>query len=45
MLLGGGADELFGGYSRYRRKVDDINQLIDELQLDVDRLWLRNLGE
>jgi len=46
LLSGLGADELFGGYTRHatawaRR---GFTGLIDELQLDVDRLGKRNLG-
>jgi asparagine synthetase B (glutamine-hydrolysing) len=46
LLSGLGADELFGGYTRHatawtRR---GFNGLLDELQLDVERLGKRNLG-
>ena len=46
LLSGLGADELFGGYTRHatawaRR---GFTGLLDELQLDVDRLGKRNLG-
>ncbi|KIV99213.1 uncharacterized protein PV09_09077 [Verruconis gallopava] len=46
LLSGLGADELFGGYQRhalaYRR--GGYSALLQELQLDVDRLGKRNLG-
>jgi len=46
LLSGLGADELFGGYTRHttawaRR---GFTGLLDELQLDIDRLGKRNLG-
>lgn len=40
VILGMGADESLGGYSRYKTKPS----LQDELQLDFRRLWERNLG-
>jgi asparagine synthetase B (glutamine-hydrolysing) len=46
LLSGLGADELFGGYQRhalaYRR--GGYSALLEELQLDTDRLGKRNLG-
>ncbi|RKP06132.1 asparagine synthase, partial [Thamnocephalis sphaerospora] len=46
LLSGLGADELFGGYTRHRegwRKAGWLG-LIDQLQLDLDRISSRNLG-
>lgn len=46
VLLGHGADELFGGYGRHRTRFREGSWqgLSDELALDVRRLWVRNLG-
>lgn len=46
VLLGHGADELCGGYGRHRTRFreDGWAGLAGELQLDMERLWLRNLG-
>ncbi|KAF8307530.1 hypothetical protein DL93DRAFT_2064754, partial [Clavulina sp. PMI_390] len=46
LLSGLGADELLGGYSRHRAAFAKGNWegLINELQLDLDRLPSRNLG-
>ncbi|KAG9094355.1 hypothetical protein FS749_012640 [Ceratobasidium sp. UAMH 11750] len=46
LLSGLGSDELLGGYSRHRHAYSRGGwaQLIDELQLDLDRLPTRNLG-
>jgi asparagine synthetase B (glutamine-hydrolysing) len=55
LLVGAGADEQFGGYSRYRVAYqkrrgegggeEEGDQAVDEeLQMDVERLWRRNLG-
>jgi len=46
VLMGHGADELFGGYGRHRTKFRTAGWqgLSDELALDVRRLWIRNLG-
>ncbi|EGF97459.1 uncharacterized protein MELLADRAFT_85339 [Melampsora larici-populina 98AG31] len=48
-LSGLGADELLGGYSRHRAAFSSPEPpnwtgLIDELQLDLDRISTRNLG-
>lgn len=48
-LSGLGADELLGGYSRHRAAFSSPESpnwvgLIDELQLDLDRISTRNLG-
>jgi asparagine synthetase B (glutamine-hydrolysing) len=40
VILGMGADESLGGYSRYKTK----KSLTDEIQIDFKRLWERNLG-
>lgn len=39
VLSGLGADELMGGYSRYRN--GDIEQ---SMKKDIDRIWMRNFG-
>ncbi|KAG8763116.1 hypothetical protein FRC12_008710, partial [Ceratobasidium sp. 428] len=46
LLSGLGSDELLGGYSRHRHAYSrgGWTALIDELQLDLDRLPTRNLG-
>jgi asparagine synthetase B (glutamine-hydrolysing) len=46
ILLGGGADEQFGGYSRHRIAFSKggCAGLEAELHLDMDRIWNRNLG-
>lgn len=46
VLLGHGADELFGGYGRHRTRFRNAGWegLAEELTLDVTRLWVRNLG-
>jgi len=46
VLVGSGADEQLGGYSRHRNAWDvgGREQLIKELQLDIDRIPCRNLG-
>lgn len=46
VLLGHGADELCGGYGRHRTAFRERGWagLQEELQLDLRRLWLRNLG-
>ena len=45
-LSGVGADELFGGYARHRTAFSrgSWEALADELELDVGRLWSRNLA-
>lgn len=46
VLLGHGADELFGGYGRYktRYRVGGWGGLGGEMGRDMQRLWKRNLG-
>ena len=46
LLSGLGADEVFGGYQRHATAYSraGLDGLLDELQLDVDRLGKRNLG-
>ncbi|KAH8998749.1 asparagine synthase-domain-containing protein [Lactarius hatsudake] len=46
LLNGLGSDELLGGYSRHRTVYNNggWKALIDELQLDMDRIPTRNLG-
>jgi asparagine synthetase B (glutamine-hydrolysing) len=46
VLLGHGADEVFAGYGRHRTafRVGGLLRLQAELELDMQRLWLRNLG-
>jgi asparagine synthetase B (glutamine-hydrolysing) len=46
LLSGLGADELLGGYSRHRQawQSGGLSNLVQELQMDLDRLPTRNLG-
>lgn len=46
LLSGLGADELFGGYTRHATAFNrnGFSALLDELELDVNRLGKRNLG-
>ncbi|CAL8114256.1 unnamed protein product [Orchesella dallaii] len=46
MLLGSGADELLGGYGRHRSAYEKSGWLglRNEMQLEIDRISIRNLG-
>lgn len=46
LISGLGADEIFGGYSRYRNAFTrkGLFELYLEMQFDLERLWIRNLG-
>lgn len=46
VLLGHGADEVFGGYGRYRTRFreEGWGGLAGEMGKDMQRLWRRNLG-
>ncbi|PVV00727.1 hypothetical protein BB560_004876 [Smittium megazygosporum] len=46
LILGMGADEQFGGYSRHRKafEMGGIKQLSTEIKFDVERISKRNLG-
>jgi asparagine synthetase B (glutamine-hydrolysing) len=46
VLLGSGADELLGGYGRHRSAYEKLGWqgLGSEMQLDFDRISLRNMG-
>jgi len=46
LLLGIGADEQLGGYQRHRSQLQLKGEdgLREEMQMDVKRLWRRNLG-
>ncbi|KAI8969063.1 asparagine synthase-domain-containing protein [Mycotypha africana] len=46
LISGLGADEQLGGYSRHREafRHGGWNRLIEEVQLDIDRISTRNLG-
>jgi len=46
VLDGLGADELFGGYRRYRNSFHrgGIEEMFKEIQFDLGRIWVRNLG-
>lgn len=46
LLSGLGADEIFGGYARYitAHTTEGEAGVVTQMSLDLDRLWLRNLG-
>jgi asparagine synthetase B (glutamine-hydrolysing) len=46
VLHGLGADEFFGGYSRYKSSYlnGGTDRLKDEMSKDIDRIWTRNFG-
>jgi asparagine synthetase B (glutamine-hydrolysing) len=46
VFSGLGADEVFGGYARYKTAFErgGIKELELEMTLDLDRLWHRNMG-
>jgi asparagine synthetase B (glutamine-hydrolysing) len=46
LLSGLGADEVFGGYARYRTafKRGSYPAVQQEMELDINRLWHRNMG-
>lgn len=44
LLLGMGADEQLGGYGRHRKAYHGKGSLREELDLDIGRIWERNLG-
>ena len=46
IFSGLGADEVFGGYARYRTAYlrGGAEEMEDEMSLDIDRIWHRNMG-
>ena len=46
LMTGFAADELLGGYSRYRVKYEQFGEaaLLQEMDMDFERMWKRNLG-
>lgn len=45
LMSGLGADEMFGGYARYKSAWKrGLAELQKEMALDLDRLWERNFG-
>lgn len=45
LLSGLGADEIFSGYARYRHALKrGGDDLLEEMNFDILRLWIRNLG-
>jgi asparagine synthetase B (glutamine-hydrolysing) len=41
-----GADEVFGGYARYKTAMEKGGEqtMMEEMGMDLDRLWHRNFG-
>ena len=46
VFSGLGADEVFGGYARYKTAFErgGIQEMNSEMGMDLDRLWHRNMG-
>ena len=46
VFSGLGADEVFGGYARYKTAFErgGIKEMEVEMSLDIDRLWHRNMS-
>jgi asparagine synthetase B (glutamine-hydrolysing) len=46
VFSGLGADEVFGGYARYKTAFlrGGVKLMEDEMGMDLDRLWTRNMG-
>ena len=46
IFSGLGADEVFGGYARYKTAFGrgGIEEMESEMSLDLDRIWHRNMG-
>ncbi|RLN30468.1 asparagine synthetase domain-containing protein 1 [Panicum miliaceum] len=46
LIVGSGADEQYAGYGRHRTKysLGGWNALNEEMKLDVQRIWKRNMG-
>ena len=46
VFSGLGADEVFGGYARYKTSFErgGEKEMEEEMAMDLDRLWHRNMG-
>ena len=46
VFSGLGADEVFGGYARYKTAFNrgGVQEMEQEMSLDLDRIWHRNMG-
>ena len=46
VFSGLGADEVFGGYARYKTAFNrgGVEEMESEMSLDLDRIWHRNMG-
>jgi len=46
VFSGLGADEVFGGYARYKTAFQrgGVEAMEQEMSLDLDRIWHRNMG-